>query len=204
MNLFAVGTKVFAVFLLIFVISSITVAQDDSIYRIKAGTKVRLKMDSGISSDVASVDDTFTATVSEPVSVRGSIVLPTGIVFEGRVLEVSDASNGGHNGVLKLLFEKIRLDNGQDRQIDAALVTELKSDSSKAVSFISILGGAALGAVIGSASKVDKGTLIGSAVGAGAGTGFALLRKGKDVRIKTGEEFDIELRKDVVLPVRDF
>ena len=41
-------------------------------------------------------------------------------------------------------------------------------------------------------------------VGAGAGTGFAFLRKGRDVKIKADEKFEIKLTKNVNLPVQDF
>ena len=30
------------------------------------------------------------------------------------------------------------------------------------------------------------------------------MRKGKDVRIRSGEEFDIELKRELVLPVLDY
>jgi len=46
--------------------------------------------------------------------------------------------------------------------------------------------------------------LIGAGIGGGVGTAVALLRKGKDVRIRKGEEFEIELRKEVMLPVLDY
>ena len=78
MDFFACVTKVFAVSLLFFVNFSLTIAQPDSIYRLPAGTKILLSMDSGISSKVSAVNDTFTSTVSKPLSVRDSVVLPVG------------------------------------------------------------------------------------------------------------------------------
>lgn len=202
MNLFSVGTKVFAV--LIFANFIFVHSQDDSIYRIKAGTKIRLRMDSEISSKIAAVDDTFTATTVEGVSVRGSVMLPKGTVFEGRVMKVSSAGIGGDNGAMELSFRTIRLDKGREREIDGVLVNTLRAESPKVFNTIAILGGTAIGAVFGTFSKANSGPLIGAAVGAGAGTGVAFLRKGKDVRIKAGEEFEIELKKDVVLPVTDY
>jgi hypothetical protein len=46
--------------------------------------------------------------------------------------------------------------------------------------------------------------LIGTAAGAGIGSGIALLKNGKDVRIGPDEIFEIELRSPVMLPVSDF
>ncbi|MBK8150869.1 MAG: hypothetical protein IPK58_22365 [Acidobacteria bacterium] len=42
-------------------------------------------------------------------------------------------------------------------------------------------------------TKSGSGALIGAGVGAGVGTGVALGRKGKNVRIRTGEIFEIVL-----------
>jgi hypothetical protein len=68
----------------------------------------------------------------------------------------------------------------------------------------SIIGGTVIGAVFGAVTKSTNGALIGAGVGAGAGTAVAMLRKGKDVRIRKGEEFEIVLNKEVVLPVLDY
>lgn len=204
MNLFSVGTRVFAVFLLIFANFSDAASQDYSIYRLKAGTKIRLRMDSEISSRVAAAGDTFTATLVNPILVRGSNMLPAGTVVEGQVLKSSTSSIGGQNGVLELAFVTLRLDQNAERKIDAVLVGELKAGPGRTFNAISVIGGTVIGAVFGTLSKASSGTLIGAAGGAGAGTGIALLRKGKNVRIATGEEFEIELRKDVTLPVKDY
>ena len=80
------------------------------------------------------------------------------------------------------------------------MVTKLVGPSSSMTSVLSVVGGTVIGAVLGAVSKTNNGALIGGGVGAGAGTGIALLRKGKDVRIRTGEEFEIELKREVLLP----
>lgn len=204
MNVFLIGAKVFAVLILFFANFLIVNAQSDSIYLIPAGTKIRLKMDTEISSKVSSVNDTFTATIVVPISIREVVALPAGTVIEGRIVNISRASLGGQKGKMEMRFETIRFEDKQSRDIEGVLVSSLKTGSSQTVNFISVLGGAATGAILGAASKADNGALIGAGIGTGAGTAFVLLRKGKNVRIKTGEEFEIELKKDVTLPVRDY
>ena len=204
MNLFLAGAKVFAVLILFFANFLLVNAQNDSIYRIPAGTRIRLKMDTEIGSKVSSVNDTFTATISEPLSIRELVVLPAGTVIEGRVVKVTSASIGGKDGYMEVRFETIRLEKNQKREIDGFLVKKLVAGSSRTVNFLSVLGGTAIGTIFGAVSKVDNGALIGAGIGAGAGTGVALLRKGRNVRIKTDEAFEIELKKDVTLPVRDY
>ena len=204
MNFFARVAKVFAISFLFFVNFSAVHAQPDSIYRLPAGTKIMLSMDSEISSKVSSVNDTFTTTVSKPLSVRNSVVLPAGTVIEGRVTKVSSASVGGKNGRMQLRFETIRFANDLKRSIDALLVNELKAASSRTTDLFTVFGGTALGAIFGAVSKVENGALIGAGIGAAAGTGVAVLRKGKEVYIRTKEEFEIALKSEVTLPASDY
>ena len=179
-------------------------AQVDSIYRLPAGTRIRLKMDTGIDSKVSSVNDTFTAVVAKAVTIRETVVLPAGAVIEGRVSSVSRAASGGKDGKLDVVFETLRISKETRRSIEGALVRKLDADSSQTATFLSVIGGAAIGALIGAVSKTSRGTAIGAGIGAGAGTGVALLRKGKNVGIKGSEEFEIELKKEVLLPVLDY
>ena len=204
MNFFACVTKVFAVSFLFFVNSSLVVAQADSIYRLPTGTKILLSMDAGISSKVSAVNDTFTTTVSKPLSVRDSIVLPVGTIVEGRVITVSSAAAGGKNGRMQVRFETIRFADNRKRSIDGVLVDELKAASSRTSYLFTVFGGTALGAIFGAVSKADNGALIGAGIGAGTGTGIAVLRKGKDVFIRTNQEFEIELKSEVTLPASDY
>jgi len=206
MNLRFTKTEIFAFFFLLFAsFVSINAQTNSSIYQLQAGTLIRLQMDNEINSKVASVNDTFTATIAAPVTVRESVVLPIGTVIEGRITKVRRAASGGKGGRLEVSFETMRLANGVKQAIEGVLVNELKAESlSTATSGLTILGGTAIGGIIGAVSKVENGALIGAGIGAGAGTGVAFLRKGNDVSIKADEEFEIRLTKNVNLPVEDY
>ena len=204
MNFKTASVKLAALSLLIFANSILAAAQPDSIYRIPAGTRMSLKMDVELSSKVAGVNDTFTAAIAKPVMIRDTIVLPVGTVIEGRVLKVSAAGMGGKNGTLDVVFESLRVVNTRRLSIEGELVNKIEAKPSSVTNALTIAGGTALGAVFGLVSKSDKGTLIGAGIGAGVGTGISFLRKGKDVRIRDGEEFEIVLKKEVVLPVLDY
>ena len=200
---FAAVTKLTVLLLVVFANSSALFGQPDSIYRLPTGTRIRLKLDAEINSKISSVNDTFIATVAKPVMIRDTIVLPVGTVIEGRVSTVTHASGAGQDGYLDIVFETLKISD-ETRRIDGAMLTQIRAESSRAFSILSILGGLAAGAAIGAAANTSSGALIGAAVGAGAGTGIAFLRKGKDVRIRKGEEFEIALKKEVVLPVLDY
>ncbi len=202
MSLRFMKTEIFAFIILLF--ASFISADAQSIYELPAGTTMRVSMDNEINSKVASVNDTFTATLAAPVRVQETVLLPIGTVIEGRITRVKRASYGGKSGSLEVSFETLRLINGAERDIEGVLIDELKIESSPAVNVLTVLGGTALGGIVGAVSKVENGALIGAGIGAGAGTSAALLRKGRNVGIKTNEEFEIKLTRRVILPVRDF
>jgi hypothetical protein len=202
MNFWRKSTKVFALFSLFFLNFISINAQ--TVYELPSGTKIRVQMDNEINSKVSSVNDTFTMKISEPLKVRETVVLPIGTVIEGRVTQVRRASIGRKNGSLSLAFEILRLAGGERREIKGVLVNQLTVESSPAASILTVAGGTALGAVFGGVSKAENGALLGAAIGTGAGAGVAFLRKGKDVRIKADEEFEIELTRNVTLPARDY
>lgn len=204
MNFWRMATKIFAFFSLIFLSFISANAQSDSIYQLQAGTKIRVRMDNEINSKVFGVNDTFTTRIAEPIKVRESVVLPIGTIIEGRITKVKRAAAGGQNGDLTVSFETMRFANGGKREIEGVLVNDLKAESSQTANLLTIIGGTALGGIFGAVSKADNGALIGAGIGAGAGTGIALLKKGQEVRIKADEKFEIELTKDVTLPVLDY
>ena len=205
MNVWRLATKVFAFIFLLFVNFTFLNAQtDSSIYQLQAGTVMRLQMDNEINSRVASVNDTFTTTLTVPIKVQETIVLPIGTIIEGRVTKVKRASYGGKGGSLEVSFQMLQLLNGGKQGIEGVLVIELKAETSQTANVLTILGGTALGGIAGAVSRSQNGALIGAGVGAGAGTSVAFLRKGSDVKIKAAEEFEIKLTKTVNLPVQDY
>ena len=204
MNFWRMATKIFAFFSLLFAsLISANAQSTSSIYELQAGAKMLVQMDSEINSRVFRVDDTFTTKVVAPVIVREAVVVPIGTIIEGRITKIQSAS-AGKSGSLTVTFEVLRLANGDKRAIEGVLVKPLKAESSQGTSVLAIIGGTALGGIFGAVSKTDNGALIGAGIGAGLGTVITLLKKGKDVSIKTEERFEIKLTKNVTLPVPDF
>lgn len=191
------------VFALIFLLFSISGAQE-TIYRLDKGMKIRVRMDVEINSESSSKNDTFTVRTTDAIRNGEVLLVPAGTVIEGRVTSASAAAAGGRSGKLSVAFEKLLLEGGESRNLDGSLVNELRAKSSGKFSVFSIIGGTAIGAILGAVTKSGGGALIGAGVGAGAGTGIALSRKGKNVRIRTGDVFEIVLNRDVMLPVKDF
>ncbi len=204
MNVFAAVRKTAGLLLLIFANFVIANAQVDSIYRLPAGTRITVKLDAELNSKVSSVNDTFKVFISKPVMNRETVVLPAGTEIEGRVTGVSRAKSGGKNGRLDIVFEWLRLSKDAKREIEGILITKIRTESTSTLNALSLIGGTATGALIGGVAMSGKGAAIGGAIGAGTGTGILLFRKGKEMRISKDMEFEIELKKEVVLPVLDY
>lgn len=207
MSFFSKTTKVFAYFSLLFAgfIVSAGAQQTNSAYDIEAGTKIVARMDNEINSKVSSVNDTFTATLVEPLVVREVVALPIGTVVEGKITNIRRASIGGKNGKITVSFQTLRLPDGTKRGIEGVLVKDLEAAGSRTkFDALTIVGATAAGGIVGALSKSSNGALIGSLLGAGAGTSIAFLQKGKDVRLRADEKFEIKLTKAVSLPAQDY
>lgn len=167
---------------------------------VPAGTRLLVRMDNGIDSGSAGVNDTFTAVTVKP-SVLGDIaVIPSETTITGHVSGVEAAGGAGKSGMLKLEFDVIKFPGGLERSISAVLVNGFPVRKSGTFNTLAVLGGAAIGGLIGLVTKSSSGAVIGVGAGAGAGGGIALARKGKNVGIESNEEFEIELTKAVKLP----
>ena len=198
-------TKIFTVLSIFFSIGFLKVNAQPSIYTVPKGTNIKVKMDNEINSKVSNVNDTFTVTVEKPVLVREVVIIPIGTVIEGKILESRAAASGKVNGFLDVRFESFQMPNDAKRPLEANLVNQnLLENKSNAFTAISILGGSAIGAILGVVTGNSKGAIIGAGVGAGAGTAVASLRKGKEARIKADAEFEIRLNQDLTVPARDF
>src|ERR1051325_10657022 len=161
--------KVFALLFLFFELVSPLAAQTDSIYRLPAGTRFHLRMDSEISSKFSSPNDTFIARLASPLVVRNVVMIPAGTVVEGRILSSSRATFGGKNGRIEFQMETLKFSNEMTRAIYA---TPLEP-------------------IVGNRPKTFWHW---------AGAGISFLKKGREVRLKEDDIFDIELKKEVVLP----
>lgn len=189
---------------LIFASTGFLYAQPDTLYRLPAGTKIKLKLGAELKTGVSSVGDTFIAKVAEPIRREGEIVLPEGTAFEGRITSAEKAKIGGRDGELKFAIEHLLVGDDIRRSVSTKVLTRFAADSSRLLRAASIVGGTAVGALIGYAAGDSSGALVGAGIGAGVSTGTAVLQRGNEVRIRKDQTFVIELKEDLILPVLDY
>ena len=185
----------------------------EKVYAVDAGTTLRVRMNSTLSSKTATVGQTFTVTVTEPVySNSGVVVIPNGSTLVGRVDSVTPSAKGGKVGKIDASFIQVNLPNGRKRAINGSLADldskSAKSDNEGTASgdklkyrkVIFIGGGGAGGAILGGAIGGGKGALIGGIIGGVGGLIAETQTKGEEATVKSGTEFGVHLNQPVSLP----
>ena len=148
---------------------------------ILAGTKVRVALLDGVSSDKSRSGDPFMASLTEPIVVNGKTVLAKGTKVRGHVVDANESARVKGRASLSLTLTEIVRDNGKSLSISTKPYTAVAPTTKKRDAVI-IGGGAGVGAAIGAIAGGGKGAAIGAAVGGGAGTGTVLATKGKEIR----------------------
>ena len=157
---------------------------------VPAGTQLSVALVSALSTKTAVVGQTFDARLASDVVVDGRRVLDAGSRVAGTVTEVVSGSKKiGGVPVLGLRFDNVALEDGRTVAINGKLVQQAKSETAQDTA--KIVGGTAVGAVMGHQIDDDsRGRIIGGILGGAAG---ALIAR------NTGS--DIELPADTVLTI---
>ena len=181
-----------------------TTAVPDNTRSLTPGTVLVFQMESELKSDKSRPGDRFRAIVIEPVvTAGGKTLIPVGTPIEGFVTGVSKAKWGRRSGVISIGFST--MENARRKKVPVrARLTSANADERKMLNedgnfrggnpttrdIVFIGGGAGLGAGIGA---ITGGILTGTGIGAAAGLTIALLSKGKDAQVKSGQRFGMEL-----------
>lgn len=166
---------------------------------VPSGTQLSIRLTDELNSEKAQIGDVFHASVSTPVSVGDTTVIPTTADVEGRVVDVKSA--GRFAGQSDLVIELTRLMlNGKSYPLATDRWSKAGSSRGKATA-AKVGGGAAVGAILGGIFGGGKGAAIGAAAGAGAGTGVAGATKGQQIILKPETVLDFHLQNSLsVLP----
>lgn len=158
---------------------------------VPAGTRITVRMIDSVDSQVARVGDTFRASVDEPVSVDGNIVIPRGADVVAKLEEDTQSGRLTGRTTLKLVLSSVRVN---DRSIDITTSDVVKESSSRGAKTAAAAGGGAiLGAIIGAAAGGGKGAAIGAGSGAAVGTGAESMSKGQRVKVPSETRLDFTL-----------
>ena len=150
---------------------------------IPAGTRLTVRLNEELSTENRRKGSVFSARVEKPVVVDGRVVVPTGALAYGRILDVERNKRIGRpkiDGTLTSLMVGGR---------EVPIVTDVVGAEGKRG---------------GGLAKVGAGTLIGAiagapVAGAAVGAGVAGVMKGSDLVIPAGTVGEVGLKRDVVL-----
>jgi hypothetical protein len=163
------------------------------------GTRLPLRLETGVASDTSSVEDPVRATLREPVLIDGTEILPRGTEVSGVVTAARRSARVKGRALVALRFTTLTLDQEPHRIRTGVISREARGTKAKDAKTIGIpaAGGAAVGAVVGG----KKGAAIGAAAGGGAGTAVVLSTRGEEVRLAPGSSLTARLTEAVTVQV---
>jgi len=159
---------------------------------IPAGTPLTVRLATEISTEDANVGDQWTGTLDQPVMRRGQVLIPEGSQVVG---VVTAAQQGTHETrpEIDLAVRRVMV-NGRMRSLTAD-TEPIIGGSNRAKKIGAIVGGAAVGGLLGHAINHEHGGLIGGLLGGAAGYGATrhafrtlTLKPGSEVMFTTSQE----------------
>jgi hypothetical protein len=182
-----------------------------------AGLVMPVALKTSISTQAASPGDLIEAALTDNVNL-GDSSIPPGTTLVGQVVNAKGGGFLGRAGMLEVKFNRMRTPDGQEVPISAHIVGGIgkytmgsdgdtihgetwknKVGQTALRGAIGAGSGAALGTAIGaiagrSGRATGRGAWSGTAIGGGLGVADALiLRKGKDVTIRSGTNMQVQL-----------
>jgi hypothetical protein len=167
---------------------------------IPSGTTLRLDLGTALGTDTAKVEDAVTATLRQPVSIAGEVVLPAGTVLHGIVTNVERPGRVKGRARLSYHFTRLVTDGTAYSVRTAAVGHEGEATKSEDATKIGAAAGA--GAVIGGILGGGDGAAKGAAIGGAAGTGTVLATRGRDLKLAPGLNIATTLTAPVTVRVK--
>ena len=165
---------------------------------IPAGTRISVRMIDGVDSTKNHAGDRFQASLQEPLTVDGNVVVPKGSDVYGRLAESKESGKFSGRSQLQLELTGVVV-NGQTVPV-ATGEYELTGKSRGASTAKRTIGGAAVGSIIGAIAGGGKGAAIGAGVGGAAGAGSEIITKGDQVKIPSETLLEFTLQQDLSIP----
>ncbi|MEJ2006689.1 MAG: TrbI/VirB10 family protein [Acidobacteriota bacterium] len=210
--------KVFSVVLAMAVLPAIvraqtSLAQAQNQHWIPEGTEFKLVLHTRINSKTSKKGDVVIATLLDPIySEEDQVILPKGLRVYGRVQEVHPAHHRGKGGQLYVLFNTLRLPDGQKVAITGSLTEVFSSrnggNGSRVDAEGDLKGGGAnrkkqliLFGAPAAAGAVAGGMGPGIAAGVGGLLAAYFIPKGKQAELPAGSLIGMRLDRDLTVTI---
>ncbi len=165
-----------------------------------AGTVLPVALETSVGSDISRVEQPVTGRLRRPVTVGGAEVLPAGTLVSGHVTAAQRPGKVKGRGLIAMRFTKLDTPGAGTTAISTATVSRM-APATKQKDALEIIGPAAAGAIIGRIAGGKKGAAEGTVIGGGAGAGYVLSTRGKEVRLGKGAAIGVRLTAPVTIRV---
>ena len=164
---------------------------------VPAGTALRVRLMTQISTASHQTGAPFTATLDAPVMDGERVALPKGTRVEGVVAEADKGGRVSGVASLALRLTKVELPGGTANLTTNTVVRKARTTKKRDAAKVGI--GAGVGAAIGAIAGGGTGAAIGAGVGAGAGGATVLATRGEPATFPAESVVRFTLRAPVVL-----
>jgi hypothetical protein len=174
-----------------------------------AGTAIRMKLTSAISTRDSKAGDIFLGRVSQDVIVEGKTVIPAGSNLNGRITSISDPRRFAGRPSIELTPYWVTLSSGKVLSIAATVVDtgnphslkvndegRIKGPGVSRQDKVEFIAATSAGTVAGSIVSLGTGTWIGAAAGATFATGHWLIKR-HSLELPAGTELVMEISNPV-------
>jgi hypothetical protein len=165
---------------------------------IPTGTRISVRTIDTIDSTDSFVGDRFQASLEEPLTMDGNVVVARDALVYGRLTESKESGTFAGRSQLRLELTGIVV-NGKMVPVVTGEY-EVTGKSRGASTAKRTFGGAALGALIGAVADGGEGAAIGAGVGAGAGASSEIIIGGEQVKAPSETLLDFTLQQEVSIP----
>jgi hypothetical protein len=175
-------------------------AETPAYVTIPAGTQISVRTIDAIDSSYSVVGDRFQASLEEPITLEGDVVVARDALVYGRLTQSKESGTFTGRSQLRLELTGIAV-NGKMVPVVTGEY-EVTGKSRGASTAKRTAGGAALGALIGAVADGGQGAAIGAGVGAGAGASSEIITGGDQVKVPSETLLDFTLQEDMSIPTR--
>jgi len=184
---------------------------------IPAGTRIPLSLKQAISTKNAREGDSVYAETAFPFVIDNRVVVPAGSYIQGRIAHVERAGRVKGRAEILMHFTTMIFPTGYTVMLpgsventpgadnkavkDSEGTIQQDKDTGKKIEEGAKGGvyGASGGALAGGLSSGINGARVGAAAGAAAGIGWALLKRGSDVKLDVGTSIEMEIQRPITI-----
>jgi hypothetical protein len=159
---------------------------------IPVGQELDVRLQTGLGSDISSVEQRFEATTVVDLMQNGRVLVPAGSIVRGVVSDVKRPGRIDRVGSLTLSFDQLSV-RGRDYPIRGMATKVFESGGIREEGATAGVGAAA-GGVIGGIIGGVQGAVLGAVIGAG---GAIAATEGKDIHLPAGSMIRIRLDSPV-------